>query len=165
MLYLNNRKSTGDTEISMKRSSRILNAGYANIFAAYWMFYGVANAFASAYLLPKGYTNAETASFWQSEAYLRYFCSRLWPTSPIARRSCRCSASRSSVQGFLIVLEATLFAMAHKSLALWVRFRNDYRMGDGTAPLFTRSLFIWKKAAYTSISACAAEWAPWDLPC
>ena len=43
----------------MRKFSWTLNAGYGGIHATYWMFYGVSNSFASAFLLPRGYSNAE----------------------------------------------------------------------------------------------------------
>lgn len=141
MLYLNNRKSTGDTEISMKRSSRILNAGYANIFAAYWMFYGVANAFASAYLLPKGYTNAEIGIILAVGSVLAVFLQPIM--ADIADRSKKLSllGVTQLSAGLLIVLEATLFAMAHKSLALWVVFVMIIAWLTALQPLFNSLAF------------------------
>lgn len=141
MLYLNNRKSTGDTEISMKRSSRILNAGYANIFAAYWMFYGVANAFASAYLLPKGYTNAEIGIILAVGSVLAVFLQPIM--ADIADRSKKLSllGVTQLSAGLLIVLEATLFAMAHKSLALWVVFVMIVAWLTALQPLFNSLAF------------------------
>jgi PPP family 3-phenylpropionic acid transporter len=141
MLYLNNRKSTGDTEISMKRSSRILNAGYANIFAAYWMFYGVANAFASAYLLPKGYTNAEIGIILAVGSVLAIFLQPIM--ADIADRSKKLSllGVTQLSAGLLIVLEATLFAMAHKSLALWVVFVMIIAWLTALQPLFNSLAF------------------------
>ena len=141
MLYLNNRKSTGDTEISMKRSSRILNAGYANIFAAYWMIYGVANAFASAYLLPKGYTNAEIGIILAVGSVLAVFLQPIM--ADIADRSKKLSllGVTQLSAGLLIVLEATLFAMAHKSLALWVVFVMIIAWLTALQPLFNSLAF------------------------
>ena len=141
MLYLNNRKSTGDTEISMKRSSRILNAGYANIFAAYWMFYGVANAFASAYLLPKGYTNAEIGIILAVGSVLAVFLQPIM--ADIVDRSKKLSllGVTQLSAGLLIVLEATLFAMAHKSLALWVVFVMIIAWLTALQPLFNSLAF------------------------
>jgi len=141
MLYLNHRKSTGDTEISMKRSSRILNAGYANIFAAYWMFYGVANAFASAYLLPKGYTNAEIGIILAVGSVLAVFLQPIM--ADIADRSKKLSllSVTQLSAGLLIVLEATLFAMAHKSLALWVVFVMIIAWLTALQPLFNSLAF------------------------
>ena len=141
MLYLNNRKSTGDTEISMKRSSRILNAGYANIFAAYWMFYGVANAFASAYLLPKGYTNAEIGIILAVGSVLAVFLQPIM--ADIADRSKKLSllSVTQLSAGLLIVLEATLFAMAHKSLALWAVFVMIIAWLTALQPLFNSLAF------------------------
>lgn len=141
MLYLNNRKSTGDTEISMKRSSRILNAGYANIFAAYWMFYGVANAFASAYLLPKGYTNAEIGIILAVGSVLAVFLQPIM--ADIADRSKKLSllSVTQLSAGLLIVLEATLFAMVHKSLALWVVFVMIIAWLTALQPLFNSLAF------------------------
>ena len=141
MLYWNNRKSTGDTEISMKRSSRILNAGYANIFAAYWMFYGVANAFASAYLLPKGYTNAEIGIILAVGSVLAIFLQPIM--ADIADRSKKLSllGVTQLSAGLLIVLEATLFAMAHKSLALWVVFVMIIAWLTALQPLFNSLAF------------------------
>ena len=125
----------------MKRSSRILNAGYANIFAAYWMFYGVANAFASAYLLPKGYTNAEIGIILAVGSVLAIFLQPIM--ADIADRSKKLSllGVTQLSAGLLIVLEATLFAMAHKSLALWVVFVMIVAWLTALQPLFNSLAF------------------------
>lgn len=125
----------------MKRSSRILNAGYANIFAAYWMFYGVANAFASAYLLPKGYTNAEIGIILAVGSVLAVFLQPIM--ADIADRSKKLSllGVTQLSAGLLIVLEATLFAMAHKSLALWVVFVMIIAWLTALQPLFNSLAF------------------------
>lgn len=125
----------------MKRSSRILNAGYANIFAAYWMFYGVANAFASAYLLPKGYTNAEIGIILAVGSVLAVFLQPIM--ADIADRSKKLSllSVTQLSAGLLIVLEATLFAMAHKSLALWVVFVMIIAWLTALQPLFNSLAF------------------------
>ena len=101
---------------------RILNVGYANTFATYWMYYGVSNAFASAFLLTKGYTNAEIGIILAAGSVLAVFLQPIF--ADIADRS-----KRISVLGFvelsailLIVLEAGLFIFTHKSLALWTIF-------------------------------------------
>lgn len=125
----------------MKRSSRILNAGYANIFAAYWMFYGVANAFASAYLLPKGYTNAEIGIILAVGSVLAVFLQPIM--ADIADRSKKLSllGVTQLSTGLLIVLEAALFAMAHKSLALWVVFVMIIAWLTALQPLFNSLAF------------------------
>lgn len=125
----------------MKRSSRILNAGYANIFAAYWMFYGVANAFASAYLLPKGYTNAEIGIILAVGSVLAVFLQPIM--ADIADRSKKLSllSVTQLSAGLLIVLEATLFAMAHKSLALWAVFVMIIAWLTALQPLFNSLAF------------------------
>lgn len=101
---------------------KILNVGYANTFATYWMYYGVSNAFASAFLLTKGYTNAEIGIILAAGSVLAVFLQPVF--ADIADRS-----KRISVLGFvelsailLIVLEAGLFIFTHKSLALWTIF-------------------------------------------
>ena len=101
---------------------KILNVGYANTFATYWMYYGVSNAFASAFLLTKGYTNAEIGIILAAGSVLAVFLQPIF--ADIADRS-----KRISVLGFvelsailLIVLEAGLFIFTHKSLALWTIF-------------------------------------------
>ena len=103
-------------------TGRILNVGYANTFATYWMYYGVSNAFASAFLLTKGYTNAEIGIILAAGSVLAVFLQPIF--ADIADRS-----KRISVLGFvelsailLIVLEAGLFIFTHKSLALWTIF-------------------------------------------
>ena len=103
-------------------TGKILNVGYANTFATYWMYYGVSNAFASAFLLTKGYTNAEIGIILAAGSVLAVFLQPIF--ADIADRS-----KRISVLGFvelsailLIVLEAGLFIFTHKSLALWTIF-------------------------------------------
>ena len=101
---------------------RTLNLGYGSIQAAYWMFYGVSNSFASAFLLPRGYSNTEIGIILAAANVIAVF---LQPAmADIADRS-----RRISLLGIIrictvltMALEAVLFITERKSVALYVIF-------------------------------------------
>ncbi len=106
----------------MKRLSRILNAGYGGIHATYWMFYGVATSFSSAFLLPRGYSNAEIGIILAAGSVIAVFLQPIM--ADIADRSRKISLIGiiQICTVLLILLEGTLFILGHKSLALYVVF-------------------------------------------
>lgn len=139
MLYLNNRKSTGDTEISMKRSSRILNRVMRTSSQPIGCF-TECKAFASAYLRRRD-TQAEIGIILAVGSVLAVFLQPIM--ADIADRSKKLSllGVTQLSAGLLIVLEATLFAMAHKSLALWVVFVMIIAWLTALQPLFNSLAF------------------------
>lgn len=106
----------------MKRLSRILNTGYGGIHATYWMFYGVATSFSSAFLLPRGYSNAEIGVILAAGSVIAVFLQPIM--ADIADRSRKISLIGiiQLCTVLLILLEGTLFILGHKSLALYVVF-------------------------------------------
>ncbi len=106
----------------MKRLSRILNTGYGGIHATYWMFYGVATSFSSAFLLPRGYSNAEIGIILAAGNVIAVFLQPIM--ADIADRSRKISLIGiiQLCTVLLILLEGTLFILGHKSLALYVVF-------------------------------------------
>ena len=100
----------------------ILNAEYGGIHATYWMFYGVSNSFASAYLLYEGYSNSEIGFILAVANVLAVF---LQPyLADFADRSKKISligVSQLTVV-FLICLEGCLFIAKGKSIVLWLSF-------------------------------------------
>lgn len=106
----------------MKKLSRILNAGYGGIHATYWMFYGVATSFSSAFLLPRGYSNAEIGIILAAGSVIAVFLQPIM--ADIADRSRKISLIGiiQICTVLLILLEGALFILGHKSLALYVVF-------------------------------------------
>ncbi len=101
---------------------RTLNAGYGGVQAAYWMFYGVSNSFASAFLLPRGYSNTEIGIILAAANVIAVF---LQPAmADIADRSRRVSLiGITQICTILtMALEAALFITERKSAALYVIF-------------------------------------------
>ncbi len=101
---------------------RRLNFDYAMIHTFYWMFFGVGNAFASAFLLAAGYTNGEIGVILAAANVLAVFLQPL--IADFADRT-----KKISLIGVvqlcticLLVLEGALFIFQHKSTALWVIF-------------------------------------------
>ena len=101
---------------------RTLNIGYGGVQAAYWMFYGVSNSFASAFLLPRGYSNTEIGIILAAANVIAVF---LQPAmADLADRSRRVSllGITQLCTVLTMVLEATLFVTERKSAALYVVF-------------------------------------------
>ncbi len=101
---------------------RTLNAGYGGVQAAYWMFYGVSNSFASAFLLPRGYSNTEIGIILAAANVIAVF---LQPAmADVADRSRRVSLiGITQICTILtMALEAVLFITERKSAALYVIF-------------------------------------------
>ncbi len=105
-----------------EKLKRTLNVGYGGIQAAYWMFYGVSNSFASAFLLPRGYSNTEIGIILAAANVIAVF---LQPAmADIADRSRRISLiGITQICTILtMALEAALFITERKSAALYVIF-------------------------------------------
>ncbi len=101
---------------------RTLNAGYGGVQAAYWMFYGISNSFASAFLLPRGYSNTEIGIILAAANVIAVF---LQPAmADVADRSRRVSLlGITQICTILtMALEAALFITERKSAALYVIF-------------------------------------------
>lgn len=125
----------------MKRRSKILNIGYGNIFASYWMFYGVANAFASAFLLAKGYSNAEIGIILAVGSVMAVFLQPIM--ADLADRSKKISLIGVTQLAtiLLMVLEFSLFVMSRKSAALWTVFMLIIAWLTALQPLFNSMAF------------------------
>ena len=105
-----------------EKLKRTLNVGYGGIQAAYWMFYAVSNSFASAFLLPRGYSNTEIGIILAAANVIAVF---LQPAmADIADRSRRISLiGITQICTILtMALEAALFITERKSAALYVIF-------------------------------------------
>ena len=99
---------------------KLLNIKYGCIHGTYWMYYGVAGSFASAFLLARGYSNAEIGIILAVGNILAVFLQPL--IADLADRSKKLSligvTQLSAV--LLMVLTLLLFVMKQKSGALWV---------------------------------------------
>ena len=125
----------------MSRSKNYLNIGYANIHMTYWMFYAVSNAFASAFLLSRGYTNAEIGIILAAASIIAIFLQPLM--ADISDRSKKISLIEvSQLSTFLLmILEASLFIFGHKSAALWTVFIMIVAWMTALQPLFNSMAF------------------------
>ena len=99
---------------------KLLNIKYGCIHGTYWMYYGVAGSLASAFLLARGYSNAEIGIILAVGNILAVFLQPL--IADLADRSKKLSligvTQLSAV--LLMVLTGLLFVMKQKSAALWV---------------------------------------------
>ena len=97
---------------------KLLNIKYGCIHGTYWMYYGVAGSFASAFLLARGYSNAEIGIILAVGNILAVFLQPL--IADLADRSKKLSligvTQLSAV--LLMVLTVLLFVMKQKSAAL-----------------------------------------------
>ncbi len=101
---------------------RTLNVGYGCMQAGYWMSYGVSTCFASAYLLPRGYSNTEIGIILAAASVIAVF---LQPAmADIADRSRKVSLIEITqiCTILLMVMEAALFITERKSAGLYVIF-------------------------------------------
>ena len=101
---------------------RRLNVGYGCMQAGYWMSYGVSTCFASAYLLPRGYSNTEIGIILAAASVIAVF---LQPAmADIADRSRKVSLIEITqiCTILLMIMEAMQFITERKSAALYVIF-------------------------------------------
>ena len=99
---------------------KLLNIKYGCIHGTYWMYFGISASFASAFLLAKGYSNAEIGLILAVGNILAVFLQPL--IADLADRSKKLSLiGVTQLSGMLLmVLTLLLFILQRKSAALWV---------------------------------------------
>lgn len=99
---------------------KLLNIKYGCIHGTYWMYYGVACSFASAFLLARGYSNAEIGIILAVGNILAVFLQPL--VADLADRSKKLSlvGITQLSTALLMVLTVMQFAIRGKSAALWL---------------------------------------------
>ena len=134
---------------------KLLNIKYGCIHGTYWMYYGVAGSFASAFLLARGYSNAEIGIILAVGNILAVFLQPL--IADLADRSKRLSligvTQLSAV--LLIVLTGLLFVMKQKSAALWVVYMLIMAWMTTLQPLFNSLAFkLEETGVHINFGAC-----------
>lgn len=124
-----------------KRLKRTLNLGYGGIHAAYWMFYGVSNSFASAFLLPRGYSNAEIGIILAAASVIAVFLQPIMADFVDRSRKISLIGVTQISTVLLMVLEAFLFVTERKSLGLYVVFIMVVAWMTALQPLFNSLSF------------------------
>ncbi len=125
----------------MRKFSWTLNAGYGGIHATYWMFYGVSNSFASAFLLPRGYSNAEIGVILAAASIIAVFLQPIMADFVDRSRKISLIGMSQLCTILLMVLEAVLFVTEHKSLGLYVVFIMIVAWMTALQPLFNSLSF------------------------
>lgn len=134
---------------------KLLNIKYGCIHGTYWMYYGVAGSFASAFLLARGYSNAEIGIILAVGNILAVFLQPL--IADLADRSKKLSligvTQLSAV--LLIVLMGLLFVMKQKSAALWVVYMLIMAWMTTLQPLFNSLAFkLEETGVHINFGAC-----------
>ena len=134
---------------------RLLNIKYGCIHGTYWMYYGVAGSFASAFLLARGYSNAEIGIILAVGNILAVFLQPL--IADLADRSKRLSlvgvTQMSSV--LLMILTLMLFVLKQKSAALWVVYMLIMAWMTTLQPLFNSLAFkLEETGVHINFGAC-----------
>ena len=134
---------------------KLLNIKYGCIHGTYWMYYGVAGSFASAFLLARGYSNAEIGIILAVGNILAVFLQPL--IADLADRSKKLSligvAQLSAV--LLMVLTGLLFVMKQKSAALWVVYMFIMAWMTTLQPLFNSLAFkLEETGVHINFGAC-----------
>lgn len=134
---------------------KLLNIKYGCIHGTYWMYYGVAGSFASAFLLAKGCSNAEIGIILAVGNILAVFLQPL--IADLADRSKKLSligvTQLSAV--LLIVLTGLLFVMKQKSAALWVVYMLIMAWMTTLQPLFNSLAFkLEETGVHINFGAC-----------
>ena len=124
-----------------KRLKRTLNIGYGGIHATYWMFYGVSNSFASAFLLPRGYSNAEIGIILAAASVIAVFLQPIMADFVDRSRKISLIGITQICTVLMMVLEAFLFVTNHKSLGLYVVFIMVVAWMTALQPLFNSLSF------------------------
>ncbi len=101
---------------------RILNFDYAMIHTFYWMYFGVGNAFAAAFLLEADYQNGEIGIILAAANVLAVFLQPLIADFADRTKKISLIGVVQLCTIFLLILEGALFVFHHKSAALWVMF-------------------------------------------
>ena len=125
----------------MKKLTWTLNAGYGGIHATYWMFYGVSNSFASAFLLPRGYSNAEIGVILAAASIIAVFLQPIMADFVDRSRKISLIGMSQLCTILVMVLEAVLFVTEHKSLGLYVVFIMIVAWMTALQPLFNSLAF------------------------
>ena len=133
----------------------MLNIKYGCIHGTYWMYYGVAGSFASAFLLARGYSNAEIGIILAVGNILAVFLQPL--IADLADRSKKLSligvTQLSAV--LLMVLTGLLFVMKQKSAALWVVYMFIMAWMTTLQPLFNSLAFkLEETGVHINFGAC-----------
>ena len=134
---------------------KLLNIKYGCIHGTYWMYYGVAGSFASAFLLARGYSNAEIGIILAVGNILAVFLQPL--IADLADRSKKLSligvTQLSAV--LLMVLTGLLFVMKQKSAALWVVYMFIMAWMTTLQPLFNSLAFkLEETGVHINFGAC-----------
>ena len=134
---------------------KMLNIKYGCIHGTYWMYYGVAGSFASAFLLARGYSNAEIGIILAVGNILAVFLQPL--IADLADRSKKLSlvgvTQISTV--LLMVLTLMLFMMKQKSAALWVVYMFIMAWMTTLQPLFNSLAFkLEETGVHINFGAC-----------
>ena len=134
---------------------KLLNIKYGCIHGTYWMYYGVAGSFASAFLLAKGCSNAEIGIILAVGNILAVFLQPL--IADLADRSKKLSlvgvTQISTV--LLMVLTLMLFVMKQKSAALWVVYMFIMAWMTTLQPLFNSLAFkLEETGVHINFGAC-----------
>lgn len=134
---------------------RLLNIKYGCIHGTYWMYYGVAGSFASAFLLARGYSNAEIGIILAVGNILAVFLQPL--IADLADRSKRLSlvgvTQMSSV--LLMILTLMLFVLKQKSAALWAVYMLIMAWMTTLQPLFNSLAFkLEETGVHINFGAC-----------
>ena len=134
---------------------KMLNIKYGCIHGTYWMYYGVAGSFASAFLLARGYSNAEIGIILAVGNILAVFLQPL--IADLADRSKKLSligvTQLSAV--LLMVLTGLLFVMKQKSAALWVVYMFIMAWMTTLQPLFNSLAFkLEETGVHINFGAC-----------
>ena len=134
---------------------KLLNIKYGCIHGTYWMYYGVAGSFASAFLLARGYSNAEIGIILAVGNILAVFLQPL--IADLADRSKKLSligvTQLSAV--LLMVLTGLLFVMKQKSAALWVVYMLIMAWMTTLQPLFNSLAFkLEETGVHINFGAC-----------
>ena len=134
---------------------KLLNIKYGCIHGTYWMYYGIAGSFASAFLLARGYSNAEIGIILAVGNILAVFLQPL--IADLADRSKKLSligvTQLSAV--LLMVLTGLLFVMKQKSAALWVVYMFIMAWMTTLQPLFNSLAFkLEETGVHINFGAC-----------
>ena len=134
---------------------KMLNIKYGCIHGTYWMYYGIAGSFASAFLLARGYSNAEIGIILAVGNILAVFLQPL--IADLADRSKKLSlvgvTQISTV--LLMVLTLMLFVMKQKSAALWVVYMFIMAWMTTLQPLFNSLAFkLEETGVHINFGAC-----------
>lgn len=134
---------------------KLLNIKYGCIHGTYWMYYGIAGSFASAFLLARGYSNAEIGIILAVGNILAVFLQPL--VADLADRSKRLSlvgVTRLST-ALLMILTLMLFVLRQKSAALWVVYMLIMAWMTTLQPLFNSLAFkLEETGVHINFGAC-----------